>query len=522
MAFVPNYDSPILHLNKDVLTTIFSSNADMFTDRAALTITRQTSQVCKEWRSMLLDSPTIWAKLIDFDELQRGSEEWRREILRRSGTSSNLWIRANNLVEDNVDTRPIKTFLFSILNIHWERVERLVLNLNVAKLHPSQWTVLYQPAPHLQVFEVRMHGIDRNASPAPRPFFNNSAPLLHTLEALDLKLVTTAPWLCGLRSLNLRNDAMQISDLLKALALMPLLTTLQFEKFGRPGPAVDLNLPSAILPELKEINLWVNIVEWGTILEHITPVKGCSLSLHHSIGEITDDASLQSLPRFVDEYCKTHRPSYAFLDIESKCFCFELKPHGEAKPGFSVSVKLPVRSEGISPSSFSRFLVMFSPSSLTYLSEMELHLSQNHLTGRSFKAILAFSGLKVLHCDERVLGYFIDIQQTSNVILFPNLTQLNLFTLDSSYFRGLDGDLFPFLCHRRDAGYSIQILDLTMCNPDVSPRLTFLEEMKALKLFWQMWSSDEIFSYECGSGQPEKIPFPYGAIFQDDFVVAED
>ncbi len=76
----------IYALNEDVLSHIFSLNGDMFTDHKALDTTRFASQVCRQWRDLLLETPSLWAKLIDICSIYtRRTNEWRNELVQRSG-----------------------------------------------------------------------------------------------------------------------------------------------------------------------------------------------------------------------------------------------------------------------------------------------------------------------------------------------------------------------------------------------------------------------------------------------------
>ncbi|KJA15009.1 hypothetical protein HYPSUDRAFT_220222 [Hypholoma sublateritium FD-334 SS-4] len=73
-------------LYDDVLLYIFAFNADMFADRQALHNTRIASQGCRQWRNLMLDTPTLWAKLIqvDMDEISKcRTHEWHNELIRR-------------------------------------------------------------------------------------------------------------------------------------------------------------------------------------------------------------------------------------------------------------------------------------------------------------------------------------------------------------------------------------------------------------------------------------------------------
>ncbi len=54
-------------LDDDALLYIFTINANMFLDEDALVTTCATSLVCRRWRNLMLDTPSLWAKLIDMD-----------------------------------------------------------------------------------------------------------------------------------------------------------------------------------------------------------------------------------------------------------------------------------------------------------------------------------------------------------------------------------------------------------------------------------------------------------------------
>ncbi len=97
-------------LNDDVLLHIFTFNADMFcadysyyfqrmeewnpySCHTPLRTARKTSQVCQKWRNLMLDTPSLWAKLINMHELYYlAGNEWWDEVIRRTGEAP-LWIQ---------------------------------------------------------------------------------------------------------------------------------------------------------------------------------------------------------------------------------------------------------------------------------------------------------------------------------------------------------------------------------------------------------------------------------------------
>jgi hypothetical protein len=499
-------------LNRDILSAIFMLNT-IRSPETSLYTTCYASQVCREWRNILLDSPTIWGRLLDLDSLQWGNNQWRREVLRRSGTSTSLWIFATSLDQDRHSANKLKAFLFSILDDHWERVERLVIAMDVTKIHPSHWRAIYTPAPRLQVFDVRFYGI-HNKGPPSDPLFNDVAPLLHAFRAEDIKFRCQAPWLSVLRSLHIKSS-ITVADLLKSLEMMPLLTTLRFDRSMATDPVTDVCLPSVSLPKLNHITLWwLNPVECNTLLQHVTPRRGCSLKIYGMGAGVhsTFPENFRSLSRFAEEYYDVQKPSIISLDIASKTFRFELKGALQDQVSFSVDAGWLQHFEALPPAMISNLLTSCTVPSVKALSEIELRglgFSDEVLTVGP--ALFTFTAIVTLSCSERILRNIFALEDKWKSTLFPLLKHLKLDALNSSYFMGPNGDVSHFLRSRRDASRPIQTLDLMKCNPDVSPRLSYLEEMTGLKILWQMWGSEENFEYVCGSGHPEKIPFRYGS-----------
>ncbi|KAF8889208.1 hypothetical protein CPB84DRAFT_1826665 [Gymnopilus junonius] len=455
MVMLKPHNPPIIRLNKDVLSAIFVLTADIFSYHGALNATRRTSQVCKEWRDILLDSPAIWGRLLDLGSLQWGKRRWRNEVLRRSGTSSSLWILATSISEeDNAETK-IKEFLFSTLQNHWERVERLVASIDVERVHPSHWEEIYTPAPRLQVFDVELFYVDRKYEPA-TSLFNNVAPFLHTFHSKYIKFGPQALCFSGLRSLHIESTTLTVAELLKALSTMPMLTALRFDSFVAAEPDSDVSLPSSVsLPQFTRIRLWLDIVRCMRLLDRMILSRSCSLTIH-------DVRKMLSDPRTLSNF----RPYFTQgLSIQAKDMAY-----------LSGSDALP---ETLSLS----LLTACNVSSVKALPEIELDCLEFTSADLTVNTILSsFSAITTVSSGERMLGNLLALQEKSSSILFPNLKEIRLDILNSSFFRSSDGDVTRFLHSRRDAGLPIQTLDLTSCTPDLSPHLSRLEEMTGLKI----------------------------------------
>lgn len=443
--------------------------------------------------------------------------------MRRSGPSSSLWILATSLYDHNGGTTEMKAFFFSILDDHWDRIEKLVVEMDVDKVHPSHWRAIYTPAPRLQVFDFKLHHIPGESELSVGPLFDNVAPSLHIFRVNHIRLRSQAPWFSGIQSLDIRHS-FTVAELLETLKMMPSLRSLHFAELSSKGLDAGITLPSVCVPELRTITLSLDIANCNTLLEHMTAERGCSLVIHDSrIGPQSSFPRGEILPlrgvsRFAEDYYHLRRPSMISLDISSRAFHFELPDlSAQGMQGFSISVRS--HQQPLSAISVGNILSSCIAPSFRLLTEIELKCRGFFSADLKLDtALLALTGIHSLYTDERMLGYLLFLQERSSNIIFPQLKVVKVDLFHKNYFRA-DGYVLTFLRSRRDAGHPIHTLDLTQCNPDVSPRLMQLEEVTDLKIVWRMPGSDEIFEYECGSGHPEKIPFFYGEFLQEEFDV---
>ncbi|KJA17807.1 hypothetical protein HYPSUDRAFT_205907 [Hypholoma sublateritium FD-334 SS-4] len=164
----------------------------MFADDDALITTRTASQVCQNWRSLMLATPLLWGRLLDFDILARSTGEgyWGDELVRRTG-SSVLWIKARNSLAKEWPTRNrqlVAHFLKTVEdNVH--RTQILVVDVDGTEwsIHYDSWNnVISFPAPQLESFDLtvastRVGMIQRTSDPGERfrsPLFADEAPRL--------------------------------------------------------------------------------------------------------------------------------------------------------------------------------------------------------------------------------------------------------------------------------------------------------------------------------------------------------
>ncbi|KAF8894231.1 hypothetical protein CPB84DRAFT_1305892 [Gymnopilus junonius] len=186
---------PIAKLAQNVLWHIFSMNThhnleecvsplydlSPFYRPSSLTITRLTSQVCKRWRELLLSSTSIWASSFDLDCLDQRTDEWREEVLKRTGKASLSILGALQY------GRPSTEFFLSILNKHWARVRNLCLVVHMGVFDDIRWSYLKNPAPNLEIFHVNLD-INNHEHPAPPVFLDilNFSPSWSPIFLSDL------------------------------------------------------------------------------------------------------------------------------------------------------------------------------------------------------------------------------------------------------------------------------------------------------------------------------------------------
>ena len=163
MSASPVVNCPIQRLNVDVLWRIFDINADIFNDHRALHTTLATSGVCHDWRTLLLNSPSIWAHVMDLDNRLWNTLEGTREMIRRTGTAL-MWMRT------------ILLHRMNIIATNWERIEKL--EIYIRPNEEDHWTALRRPAPYLKSFSIRFNPEYHKFKDPMPSLFAGSAPML--------------------------------------------------------------------------------------------------------------------------------------------------------------------------------------------------------------------------------------------------------------------------------------------------------------------------------------------------------
>ncbi len=271
-------------LNEDVLLHIFEFNCNMFEVYGTLGTARATSQVCRQWRYLMLETPSLWAKLIDIGEFSElRNSKWQKEVIKRSGDAP-LWIMADdtedkdNWSDDGIPSDDyIDRFFEDIVPNIWHRIEKLILP-SYYEYHVTHLMLSF-PAPLLVHIEAAAgYTKDPQINAKTTPLFANHAPMLREIHLIGIFISPRAPWLCQLCSLSL-DDTYSFSDALAVLSATANLQVLNI--LGISPRNKDTSLPIVSLSRLKSLTHRFDDPNAGvTLLDYMSIPIGCSLTLY--------------------------------------------------------------------------------------------------------------------------------------------------------------------------------------------------------------------------------------------------
>ena len=382
---------PVVHLNHDLLYHILQMNADMFVDHNALKTIRMASQVCRHWRDDILSMASLWAKLIDLSSLHRASDLWRDDLMRRSGTSL-LWIATPTSIIRG-DSTGIVSFLSSVINKNWHRIQKLVVSIEIYMKSPPQWTALYLPAPNLRTFDFcfcdRLTGrVDEEY--AIGTLFSNNAPLLREYHSRRYRFDPNASWLQQLHLMEY-DSGLTLNELLDALTAASNLKHLRLdglyvEKVSPPPPIVSM-------PNLLSMTLFSHLEPGAILLEHLDLPPGCALKFRFRT-EVDDYSELEDiycpamikLSTLAGNVFRSRAPQMILLSCSSHEIVFQDRTEA-GDPGFDFNLYFKYSLE--EGPLFYAHRVFLSEFTLPELSEVtEIHLRS--LQYRSMTLFTAF------------------------------------------------------------------------------------------------------------------------------------
>ena len=440
----------ISDLPPEILSSIFLLNTfvESFCAVDRVKILRDTaryaSQVCRQWRFLVLENPVIWSRVIDFTS---GSHLWTEEVLRRaSDCPLTLVSRCGSLSSD-------------ILARELEHVSRF--GQYDCEFTAETWLLVLdkfqQPAPYLE--ELRLEGSSRNSSAQyklPATIFSGNAPRLRQLWLQRCSFDDDLPYLAQLTHLSVSQVPKKWLD---TLSHMKSLTDLELK-----GINIGTESHAAVhLPNLENITLWG--WESSAFLSSLILKPTCSMRMiaqNFRPGtdfDVTAGIIAQKLELYLIKTTESDFPLY--LHFGNHCFIVSNHPTGAAsKPEtspcvfFSVSWLYPERVLlSILPHVSSAFAAP-----LSQVTSLELHLNST-LALETHPAIAnvlrqANNVTSLVRLNKQTANIFLHIEgvkrplaistQTSGDVVFPSLRTIHFTELGIPY-AGADRLLQPLV-----------------------------------------------------------------------------
>ena len=515
-------NSAVHTLDDDVLLRIFEFNCDMFTDYLALDTTRITSQVCREWRHLMLDTPSLWAKLIDVDRISEpNSPEWRTELVRRSGNAP-LWIKAEEGsigIDLNTGLRNSYNdkFLLEVISENWHRVQRLVITQDYV-VSSIPW-ILFTPAPQLEHFEAMYNWDDEDPDAPITPLFGNDAPLLRSIYVNRDMINPRASWLSHLHSLIL-NDTYSLFDALALLSATSNLQTLKIVDINTNYTAASL--PVISLPHLQDIQFCSNNSNSGiTLLDHVKIPVGCSLAIHINgfANGTTHEYERPFIISTIDKFMRHSERSFQLntfnrLDLGYKKMHHILLAFESDLP-VERSLKIIVPLSGDSDTSVLKlFLAKIPQLGLTSITNLRFAAHGRFIShfGSFFNRL---PSVDTISTDLQTLSHLADLDKSAirkateePDIVFPKLRFVSLV----AHFKGLQKTSFinqvtsGFLVSRVRAGFPITTFDMSHYPPlDTAPNFQVLGDVKGLTVLYRLTGVEGILEHAYGAKAEKNV-----------------
>jgi hypothetical protein len=494
-------------------------------DIPAINTLRHTSQVCSAWRDLVLDTKSLWGRVIDFNCLR--NEEWREEVMRRTGTSP-LFVRCDREHWGLPGSLDFEDKVISILTENWTRVRSLKIKFWRPQATDyvndrAIWCLLERPATALEVFELSLctparEGHYRNPpvlSPSGFKVFNHDAPSLKVFIAPYIRPDIQTSWTSQLRVLELHTP-IPVYELLEALKNMPLLESLNDTSGcaiinGDADRLRSLSSNRIRLPRLQSINICtgLNIIPYLIFLRHIEPADGRILAFYNYPGEPECDPDKEAITaasdvlRTFSKHAGLACSTELDLHLMRYQFAFQARLPGDTIFRFFQYCygDLPAHtaSELFSALNFADFP---QARKLTlWLQETEgVHYSDPKIA-RFLKSVAT---IEFLETSPDTLRFLLLLPDSIIEEAFPDLQHISIRCPEV----GEVSLLHPFLAFRRAIRRPISILSISILSGKFD--LTFLEEFTGLKvIMFHFCEEDEeeykIGEYICGSGSPQEL-----------------
>ncbi|KAJ3503811.1 hypothetical protein NLJ89_g8264 [Agrocybe chaxingu] len=486
-------------LNDDLLSHIFLFNANMDGDPSeyegqikdtpcALTDTRNASHVCRLWRQMILASTSLWGRLINIGYLILLKEEWKWEILRRTGASL--------LHVKGIQTGHSPDFFLlisHILNNHWEP----------------------RPSEVLKTFRVSLGDLEQPLQPG-EILFGNDAPKLRELQLIGTVFLRASLDLSSSRFSQLYHLDVSGSifaprptllSWLERLGCMPQLRTLILSSAFRSVRQDPMPLPDIRLPNLSDLQVKHDIYSAGLFLNHIETPPGCRLRIDTSGIFTTVDFPARSrliaavLLKYSERWFSANtKLTNLTLKIERKGFTVahvrqnSSGSRDQARTEFEVCMDI---DSNVAFTELLPYINIFSQCDLNHIATLTTYLdispqtaANPHLQKFISDFVCALPEVRVLITSEEVIARLMKIPQGAGTpLVFPALEVLVLYNTSA----GRDGSSVGSVDHGREVGKAffrlreeekcpIRVLDLASCS--TLHEMGYLESTEGMRISW--------------------------------------
>ncbi|KJA15326.1 hypothetical protein HYPSUDRAFT_391704 [Hypholoma sublateritium FD-334 SS-4] len=500
--------STLIHmLDNDTLLHIFESNADMFSDPFALHTTRIASQVCHRWRDLMLDTPALWAKLIDLDRISNSwSSEWRTELIRRSGAAP-LWIRTHLS-----PSTEIIQFLFDVITGNWHRIQKLIISCCSCGFSFCN-TMLFFPAPQLDEIDVPMEMVTIRAEDLRKPIFADHAPFLRRVSLRQYALDHRAPWFGQLYALNI-GDRHNVHDALTLLSATHNLRELTIDYLT--AETISTPFPTVSLPRLKLLDYTGRPQAGAKLLDHILIPSDCLLSIN--IPFVDNGTETKIYLALVDVFARQTQFIFQSHPIDS--ISLDYFPNDFITLMFKATLpveclfNITISLRGLdAPVVDAMILDRIKFQELSYITNIRL-VAEDPLRPCFGSFLSRLTSVHTILTERETLQLLTDLKNDMNStneasVVFPTLSVIDLYTTPAIPDNfSVDAEAVALIMSRLRNGHPITTLNLTV--EDMEPfhssiSLDALDEIEGLKVTYKLSQSNGIYEYICGSGEPARL-----------------
>ena len=337
--------TPISDLPPEILSSIFLLNTTVDSSYGVNYVkilqdtARYTSQVCRQWRFLVLENPVIWSQAIDFT---CGSHLWTEELLRRASDRPLTLVSRYRSLSSDILARELE---------HVSRFGRYD-----GEFTDETWPLVrdkfQQPAPYLE--ELRLRGSSRAQYKLPATIFSGNAPRLRQLWLQLCSFDDDLPYLAQLTHLSISQVSSRNprpKKWLNTLSRMKFLTDLELK-----GVYIGIELHGDIhLPNLKKITLTASLRECNVFLSSLILKPPCSMRVTAQDSrpgtdlDITAGIIAQKLQLYLTKATRFNLPLYLY--VGNNCFFVDNHTGAESEletpPYVSFRVSWPSRESGL-------------------------------------------------------------------------------------------------------------------------------------------------------------------------------